>query len=48
MQFESKIYNYLNSDDKILERGIPKIYLTSVEGDYNIMVMDLLGNIIFL
>jgi hypothetical protein len=37
------LYNYLLNDDKIEEKGIPKVHLTTVESDYNIMIMDLLG-----
>ena len=42
--FESKLYNYLLNDDKNDEKGIPKVYLTTDESDYNIMIMELLGN----
>jgi hypothetical protein len=45
LYFESKLYNYLNSDPESSEKGIPKVHLTTVEGDYNIMVMDLLGKV---
>ncbi len=45
MFFESKLYNYLNSGIYNEEKGIPKVYFTSIEGDYNIMVMELLGNL---
>ena len=45
MFFESKLYSYLNNGIYNEEKGIPKVYFTSIEGDYNIMVMELLGNL---
>jgi len=30
-------------DSSVIDKGIPNIYYCSAEGDYNIMVMDLLG-----
>jgi serine/threonine protein kinase len=35
------LYNYLNTDGNC--PGIPKTYYYGVEGDYNVLVMDLLG-----
>jgi hypothetical protein len=40
--FEAKLYNYLQSDSKD-DKGIPRIYGSSTEGEYNYMVMDVLG-----
>lgn len=39
--FESKLYNYLHQHQK--EVGIPRCIYYGIEGEYNIMVMDLLG-----
>lgn len=36
--YESKLYKYLKGGE-----GIPKIYWIGIEGDYNVMVMELLG-----
>lgn len=36
--YESKLYKYLKGGE-----GIPSIYWIGIEGDYNIMVMELLG-----
>ncbi|KRW98471.1 WD40-repeat-containing domain [Pseudocohnilembus persalinus] len=41
--FECKLYQYLLHDREVIEKGIPNVYLCMTEGDYNIMVMDLLG-----
>jgi len=30
-------------DSSVIDKGIPSVYYCSTEGDYNIMVMDLLG-----
>ena len=40
--FESKLYQYLHQDS-ISEKGIPKIHFSGIEGEFNVMVMDLLG-----
>jgi len=40
--FEAKFYQYLLKD-ATPDKGIPKVYYCSTEGDQNIMVMDLLG-----
>jgi len=41
--FECKLYQYLLRDSSVIDKGIPNIYYCATEGDYNIMVMDLLG-----
>lgn len=41
--FEAKLYTYLHKDYYTLDKGIPKVYLYTTEGDFNLMVMDLLG-----
>jgi len=41
--YEAKLYQYLLHDNSVLDKGIPNIYYSSTEGDYNVMVMDLLG-----
>jgi len=33
----------LLQDDTVIDKGIPQVYFCSAEGDYNILVMDLLG-----
>ena len=50
MLYETKIYKILNGGSKYPKRtndcslaGIPTIHWFGVEGDYNAMVMDLLG-----
>jgi len=30
-------------DNTVVDKGIPHVYYCATEGDYNIMVMDLLG-----
>jgi casein kinase 1/casein kinase 1 epsilon len=40
---EAKFYQYLLKDSSSTDKGIPKVYYCSTEGDQNIMVMDLLG-----
>ncbi|CAD8047076.1 unnamed protein product [Paramecium primaurelia] len=40
--FEAKLYNYLQGQDQY-DKGIPKIHDQGVDGDYNYIVMDLLG-----
>lgn len=42
--YEYKLYQYLLHDSSVADKGIPNIYFCSTEGDYNIMVMDLLGS----
>ncbi|EAR82347.2 casein kinase (macronuclear) [Tetrahymena thermophila SB210] len=41
--YEVKLYQYLLQDETIIDKGIPQVYYCSTEGEYNIMVMDLLG-----
>lgn len=41
--YEAKLYQYLIHGDSVVDRGIPHVYYCGTEGDYNIMVMDLLG-----
>jgi casein kinase 1 len=41
--FECKLYQYLLRDSSVIDKGIPNVYYCATEGDYNIMVMDLLG-----
>lgn len=36
--YEAKLYKYFNG-----EEGVPRVYFYGTEGDYNIMVIDLLG-----
>jgi len=30
-------------DNTVIDKGIPNLYYAATEGDYNVMVMDLLG-----
>jgi serine/threonine protein kinase len=39
LYYEAKLYKYFNG-----EPGLPKVYWYGSEGDYNIMVIDLLGH----
>jgi len=41
--YESKLYNYLQNDPTVIDKGIPNVYYCSTEGDYNVLVMDLMG-----
>jgi len=41
--YEAKLYQYLLNDSTVVDKGIPHVYYCATEGDYNIMVMDLLG-----
>mmetsp|Transcript_43763 Transcript_43763/g.50617 ORF Transcript_43763/g.50617 Transcript_43763/m.50617 type:complete len:375 (+) Transcript_43763:25-1149(+) len=41
--YEAKLYQYLLQDTSVVDKGIPHVYYCATEGDYNIMVMDLLG-----
>jgi len=43
--FESKLYNYLNADNTHEIKGIPKTFYYGVEGDYNVLVMEILGKL---
>lgn len=40
--YEAKLYSYLHQDSVAMQ-GIPQVYYCSTEGDYNVMVMELLG-----
>ncbi|KRW98107.1 Protein kinase-like domain [Pseudocohnilembus persalinus] len=41
--YECKLYQYLLNDSSVIDKGIPNVYYCATEGEYNIMVMDLLG-----
>jgi len=41
--FEAKLYQYIHSEATDFDKGIPKVYYSGCEGDFNVMVMDLLG-----
>ena len=41
--FECKLYLYLHRDSTVIDKGIRNVYYCSSEGNYNILVMDLLG-----
>ena len=41
--YETNIYKYLLQDNSVFDKGIPQVYYCSNKGDYNMMVMDLLG-----
>ncbi len=44
--FEAKLYHHLNNDsvyNNNIDRGIPKMHYFGAEGEYNLLVMDLLG-----
>jgi casein kinase 1 len=41
--YECKLYNYLHNDSTVIDKGIPNVYYCSTEGDYNVLVMDLMG-----
>ena len=41
--YETNIYKYLLQDNSVFDKGIPQVYYCSNKGEYNIMVMDLLG-----
>ena len=41
--YECKLYNYLHNDSSVIDKGIPNVYYCSTEGDYNVLVMDLMG-----
>ena len=36
------MYKYLNSSNSVI--GIPKVHAVTTEGQYNVMLMDLLGS----
>jgi casein kinase 1 len=39
--FEAKLYNYLSSEKE--DKGLPRVVTSGTDGDYNYLVMDLLG-----
>eukprot|EP00761_Pharyngomonas_kirbyi_P014961 gb/GECH01014992.1/.p1 GENE.gb/GECH01014992.1/~~gb/GECH01014992.1/.p1 ORF type:complete len:338 (+),score=76.05 gb/GECH01014992.1/:1-1014(+) len=41
--YESKLYNVLNDHHKESALGIPAVKWSGTEGDYNVLVMDMLG-----
>ncbi|CAD8170611.1 unnamed protein product [Paramecium octaurelia] len=41
--YEGKLYQYLLQEPSVIDKGIPNVYYCATEGEYNIMVMDLLG-----
>ena len=41
--YEAKLYQYLLNDSSVVDKGIPNVYYCATEGDYNVLVMDLLG-----
>lgn len=41
--YEAKLYQYLLQDSSVIDKGIPSVFYCASEGDYNIMVMELLG-----
>lgn len=42
LYFEAKMYKYLSSFGPAI--GVPKVYAMTTEGQYNVMLMDLLGS----
>lgn len=42
LYYEAKIYKYLSSFGPVT--GIPKVHAFTTEGQYNVMLMDLLGS----
>lgn len=40
---ECKLYSMLHSDPLAAERGIPTVYACGVEGEFNYLVMQLMG-----
>lgn len=43
IDFEMKLYKYLHNDDSNQDKGIPRVYFSGYDNNYNIMVMDLLS-----
>ena len=43
LKYEYKLYKYFERKDAKQSTGIPKVYYYNTEGQYNVMVMDLLG-----
>ncbi|CAK61790.1 unnamed protein product (macronuclear) [Paramecium tetraurelia] len=42
--YEAKVYAFLHQDTQQLDKGIPKVFGAATEGDYNYLVMELLGS----
>lgn len=40
---ESKVMQHLLNDSTVVDKGIPAVYHTGTEGEFNILVMELLG-----
>jgi serine/threonine protein kinase len=40
---ESKIIQHMLNDNTVADKGVPNIYHTATEGEFNVMVMELLG-----
>ena len=43
LSYEYKLYKYLHSKYKHSDAGFPKVYYYNTEGQYNVLIMDLLG-----
>lgn len=45
LRYESKVYYYLGSGGtlSLTQAGVPKVHWFGTEGDYNVLVIDLLG-----
>ena len=41
--YECKLYYHLHSDPHAQDKGIPCVYECGVEGEYNYLVMELMG-----
>lgn len=42
--FEAKLYQYIHSEHTEFDKGFPQVYYSGSEGEFNAMVMDLLGS----
>lgn len=40
---EAKIMQHLHNDSTVADKGIPQVYHVSTEGEFNVLVMELLG-----
>jgi hypothetical protein len=38
------LYQYLHNEVSSVEKGIPRVYYSGIEGEFNVMVMDMLGS----